>query len=320
MAGVTAGRAASYTFVDLGAQVAGAAKGLSPYFYGAAINDRGAVVFNVMNEAHDYRAFVFDGSSVQAVSALAAESTWAGSSNAAADINLQGEIVGHSRLGPNSAATHAFLFRNGAVRDIGPAGREYSEALRINDQGEVLGAAMGAQREFWVRRGDRTQWLADVVAPGATGVDLNNRGHVLGVSARGVFLHDLATGSTSYLDGVKGSVAVLSDRDEIASVADYALYRWQRGRAEKLGSIGGGVVFVRGMNTLGDIVGVFRNASGGLRAFVYSGGNLSDLNALIDAPGWVLTSADGINNRGEIVGAAVAADGSQHAFLLRPIR
>jgi len=34
----------------------------------------------------------------------------------------------------------------------------------------------------------------------------------------------------------------------------------------------------------------------------------------------VLATADGINDRGEIVGAAIAPDGARRAYLLRPVR
>jgi probable HAF family extracellular repeat protein len=44
-----------------------------------------------------------------------------------------------------------------------------------------------------------------------------------------------------------------------------------------------------------------------------------DLNNLVDpSTGWVLESADGINDSGQIVGYGVNPSGQTHAFLLTP--
>jgi probable HAF family extracellular repeat protein len=43
-----------------------------------------------------------------------------------------------------------------------------------------------------------------------------------------------------------------------------------------------------------------------------------DLNSLIDAPGWTLTSARAINSMGQIVGHGTNDAGVEHAFLLTP--
>jgi probable HAF family extracellular repeat protein len=309
-----------YEFVDLGAMAERVEEGLSPYFYPAAINDAGVVVFNVINESGDYRAVRFDGTKAEGVTPLATQPPWVGRNNAAADVNGRGEIVGHSRVDPDSAATHAFRFVNGRVRDIGSPDRDYSEAIRINDRGEVLGCNAGDNKEFWVRARGELRRLSDLVGPGARAVDLNNQGHVLGVAAKGAFIHDLDSGSTSYLDGMVGTVGAINDRDVVASVANGALYRWSAGKAEELGLLGEEVISVRRMNKVGDIVGVFRSQTGGVRAFLFSNGQLIDLNGLVSAAGWVLRSADAVNNRGEIVGSAVAADGTRHAYLLRPRR
>jgi probable HAF family extracellular repeat protein len=54
-------------------------------------------------------------------------------------------------------------------------------------------------------------------------------------------------------------------------------------------------------------------------AFIYSDGAMTDLNSLIDQnSGWVLRSATGINNAGDIVGYGTDSSGQTHAFLLTP--
>lgn len=68
-----------------------------------------------------------------------------------------------------------------------------------------------------------------------------------------------------------------------------------------------------GINNNGIIVG----QSDG-KAFLWQGGKMRDLNALIPAEaGWVLTEANAINNKGQIVGNG-QLHGQPHAFLLTP--
>ena len=58
---------------------------------------------------------------------------------------------------------------------------------------------------------------------------------------------------------------------------------------------------------------------GAEHAFVYRAGRMADLNALIPArSGWILEGAQGINDRGQIVGVG-QHHGQERAFLLTPI-
>jgi probable HAF family extracellular repeat protein len=60
--------------------------------------------------------------------------------------------------------------------------------------------------------------------------------------------------------------------------------------------------------------------SEGRHAFVWQNGEISDLNALLEEEddGWLLVSANDINDRGQIVGTGIV-NGQEHAFLLQPI-
>jgi probable HAF family extracellular repeat protein len=73
------------------------------------------------------------------------------------------------------------------------------------------------------------------------------------------------------------------------------------------------------INEEGQIVGVSNGGPVGSRAFLYQNGAIQDLNALVvgDSPLYLLI-AQGINNRGEIVGTAADQNGDQVGFLAVP--
>lgn len=78
-----------------------------------------------------------------------------------------------------------------------------------------------------------------------------------------------------------------------------------------------------GVNNAGVVVGdSFADLEQDFRAFIYdgSGGGPRDLNDLIDAgSGWVLESADAINDAGQIVGTGTLNGDGHQAFLLTPV-
>ena len=60
-------------------------------------------------------------------------------------------------------------------------------------------------------------------------------------------------------------------------------------------------------------------SSGDHHAFLYSDGQMTDLDTMIDrASGWRLNRAGAINGHGQIVGAGRNRAGQFHAFLLTP--
>jgi probable HAF family extracellular repeat protein len=67
-----------------------------------------------------------------------------------------------------------------------------------------------------------------------------------------------------------------------------------------------------------DIVGRSGNADlSAARAVLWRRGVAIDLNSRVAAPGWLLVSATGVNDVGQIVGTAVRG-GQRRAFLLTP--
>jgi len=77
---------------------------------------------------------------------------------------------------------------------------------------------------------------------------------------------------------------------------------------ESLGSLGGSITRISGLNNLGEAVGMSTTATGATAAFLYSAGRMDDLTAR-----YGIVEASDINDRGEI--AARTADG--RALVLR---
>jgi probable HAF family extracellular repeat protein len=88
-----------------------------------------------------------------------------------------------------------------------------------------------------------------------------------------------------------------------------------------IGSFGGTFSIARGINSSDQIVG-----GSGLpgdvtfHGFLYQNNQLIDLNTLISPDsGWVLGSANAINDNGWIVGTGLNPQGQASAFLLEPV-
>ena len=103
-----------------------------------------------------------------------------------------------------------------------------------------------------------------------------------------------------------------------ASGADHAfLYD---GTMHDLGTLGGTNSFGNSINANGQIVGGSNtDLNAAFHAFLYSSDRgMVDLNSLIDPHlGWVLSSANAINDVGQITGTGLVG-GQTHAFLLTP--
>src|SRR5260370_5727606 len=107
----------------------------------------------------------------------------------------------------------------------------------------------------------------------------------------------------------------------------YATHAWLRtsGSAsnQDLGLLPGGLSSIAyGINGFRQVVGTAVRTDGSTRAFLYTFGQLNDLNDLLpneETNIWNLTEARGINARAEIVGTGII-NGKPHAFLALPAR
>jgi probable HAF family extracellular repeat protein len=87
---------------------------------------------------------------------------------------------------------------------------------------------------------------------------------------------------------------------------------WQVGKLTDLGTLGGPTSGVRGMNGLGQVVGVSATRSGAEHAFLWQKGKLTDMGTLA---GLENSEPSDINERGQVVGWSQSKTGEERAFL-----
>jgi probable HAF family extracellular repeat protein len=273
--------------LDLGTLPGGTAS------YGVAINDNGTVVghgginqYGPMFEEVT-QGFVWqDG--MRTLGALYCPCSFNvryGTSRAFALSNSE-RIVGDSRVNRQNF-THAFVWQANAMRDLGAEieGATDSAAYGINDADEVVGTIDG--RAFLARGGVNQDLgiLAGHATSSARAV--NNIGQVVGESVTA--------------DGIAHA------------------FLWDRGTMWNLGTLPEDRASeARSININGQVVGRSGVADFSTsRAVLWQNGVAIDLNRLITTAGWVLTSANGINDVRQIVGVGLR-NGQRRAFLLSP--
>lgn len=243
--------------------------------------------------------------------------TWSGDSvtrlgfNFANGINDNGTIVGQTN--------HAVIWSNGTIRDIGTFGGRSSVAYGINNVGQVVGAAdtaSGSPRAFVYSNGVM-QNLGDYNQGNwSVAFDINDAGLIAGsaykgfggerravVWAGGRMLYDLGPGMAYAINNSNTVVGRLNG-------SNHSLNAFV--------SIGGIAKELAPLPFLSDCVANDINGFGAIvgtcesdirmRAVMWAGGAPINLNDLLDPEvarsGWVLETAQGINDLGQVVGYA----------------
>jgi len=210
----------------------------------------------------------------------------AGGVGDATAINSAGMIVGAAEVSVSGQVTHAVLWNNGVVTDLGTLGGNWSYATAINTGGTIVGAAYAADNglthAFLYSNGSMTDLGADSYAYG-----INDSGQVVGWA-------------------------------NAPTLASAHAFLYSGGTLTDLGAlIASGSSTAYAINNSGVIVGKSssNDSSGNTHPFVYSNGTMIDLNTLIDPDlQLTLTEARAISPNGNIV--ANGSDG--RAFLLTP--
>jgi probable HAF family extracellular repeat protein len=155
------------------------------------INDAGSVLgewAQVIDNTWIGRAFIWrDGEIVDLGTLGGDETRMTISSGGKPDqLNERDEVTGQSET--VAGETHAFLWRDGTMTDLGTLGGAWSVGFGINDHGEVVGlseTAAGELHAFLWRDGTMIDLsvLAGVTGPGESrATAINNRGQILGWS------------------------------------------------------------------------------------------------------------------------------------------
>jgi len=214
--------------------------------------------------------------------------TLGGTSSAALGINNSGQIAGTADLPPVSgtAIVHAALLSpTGTITDLGTLGGASSYAHGINSAGQVVGFSYTT---------------GNVVTAGFlySGGVMTNIGSLGGTNTSADAINDAGQ--------IVGSSAETGD-----SIQDAFLY--SSGTMTSLGTLGGTSADALAINNSGQIVGNSTLSGTTVQdAFLYTDGTMKDLNTLFASllvtgtgtqTGFTtLTTANDINNSGEIVG------------------
>jgi probable HAF family extracellular repeat protein len=249
--------------------------------YGFAINNAGQVTGSSYDPISGGHAFLYNHGQMTDLGTLPGYSSSVGSG-----INDAGQVVGSS-TNPFPGTQHAFVYSNGQMMDLGTLGGSYSAASGISNAGQVTGAAStsaGAGHAFLYSNG-QMQDLGTLGGSYSAAYGINDAGQV--------------TGGATLVDSTSST----------PSVSHAFLYR--NGQMMDLGILPTNPGYLTSysegfaINDAGQVVGSSHFGLGHFQsshAFLYSSGQMRDLNSLIDPTlGITLYEARAINNNGQIV-------------------
>jgi len=278
----------------------GVIPGSNNFSRGYAVNDHGSVVGESGN-GPSY-AFIYKDGVMSNVGSLNASGT-----GVAYDVNNAGAVVGSSF---NGTASKAFLRDESGIHELGTIAGTASATGRasgISENGLVVGVSSnGTVSHATLWRGGPG---GEVVDLGAL-ADSRNYSQALAVSDGGLVVGSSVVGTSS----------------PTSSTDLYHAFAWEGGVMTDLGGLASQPTYIHGeardVNDSGLIVGYVARLYGsptfGGAAVLWDGGVAFDLNTMVvGADGWNLLSAEGINDRGQIVGYG-SFGGQTRAFLLTP--
>lgn len=222
-------------------------------------------------------------------------------------ISDSGLIAGESETNAidqlvGAPASLAVLWKDGKIINLGTLGGNESVAAAVNNQGEVVGAALNSISDPYPGR-----------YPDAEFFIFGNGTESRAFLWREGKMQDLGTlggpDSVAFFVNERGQVAGTSDVDFASNVVTGGPtvhpFLWQHGKMIDLvahapaGMFGGTYGSVSGLNNQGQVTGTM-NLTGDLtwRSFLWGQGAITDLGTL----GGVITAAEGLNNAGHVVG------------------
>ena len=214
-------------------------------------------------------------------------------------LNDKGDVVGYSYV---NGANHAFLWSNGAMRDLGtPPGSPSSSAVGVSDRTRVLGLDWNSNAWTWQEGAWSSVGVhgpADINRPGAiTGTYTSGPGLHSYLYKDGVFT-DLGTlgGNNTYAASMNDKSMIVGNGELAGCCASHAfLYD---GTMHDLGTLGGANSTATGINGHAEVVGGSQDAAGGYKSFIWD--SRGGMRLLFDAPGFHY--ATDINDHGAVIG------------------
>jgi probable HAF family extracellular repeat protein len=317
-----------YQAIDLGAFTP------NGYSQAYALNAHNQVVGFSNNSSGTARAFRWENGVMTDLGTFGGES-------AAYGINDAGHVVGYSQVGATTIR-NAFLYSGGTMTNIGTLGGDESLAYDINNAGQITGYSnqpvppFGSPVRPFIYQGGSMIGLGTIsgIAAQSVGRAINENGEVVGYSqgppalvGHHAFLYSAGVMTDIGSPGVDFNEAWDVNDHGVAVGGDfigggYHAVMFQSGTVIDLGVVASDPNSVAvAINNLGQVVGESNSGAGlAMRAFLYDGGVMYDLNDLLEpasASAWHLLDAYDINLRGYIVGSGMI-NGQRHGYLLVP--
>lgn len=252
-------------------------------------------------------------------------------------LNNRGDVVGYAFVGKEGTNTHAFLYSEGTMKDLGTLGGFHSFAWSINDRTEVVGESEVAGQKFhaFLWRNGAMEDLGTI--PGrdeSLATDINNRGQIVGYASirlggqnRAFLWENGVMTDIGTLPGHGGAEAwALNEQGDILGVSWEVIsaqgtpgprrpFLRRNGQMLPITELPELYAFPARLNERRDLVVTARPGDGANHGFSRVGGDIFDWGQFANLYG----RGNDINESGISVGAASSQDGIPNSAVLRPV-